>query len=113
MTIPPIKDNQPLKRSDTAPMEASFPMKRGHFVLESGHHGDLWLDLELLFSTPQEARTLTKDLAPKLDPFRPEWVVAPLVEGAFVGLYVAESLGVRFGYSERGAPNRAQSLFPY
>lgn len=33
-------------------------LRRGHFALESGHHGDLWLDLDRLFVEP--------------------WVVAPL-----------------------------------
>ena len=27
--------------------------RRGHFVLESGHHGELWLELELLFLHPE------------------------------------------------------------
>lgn len=26
----------------------------GHFLLESGHHGDLWLDLELLCLRPRQ-----------------------------------------------------------
>ena len=25
-----------------------IPARGGHFLLESGHHGELWLDLELL-----------------------------------------------------------------
>jgi hypothetical protein len=28
------------------------PPRRGHFVLESGHHGNLWLDLNSLFLRP-------------------------------------------------------------
>ena len=27
--------------------------RKGHFLLESGHHGDLWLDLELLCLRPR------------------------------------------------------------
>ena len=27
-------------------------VRRGHFVLESGHHGNLWLDLDSLFLRP-------------------------------------------------------------
>jgi len=26
-----------------------LPSRRGHFLLESGHHGDLWLELDALF----------------------------------------------------------------
>jgi hypothetical protein len=25
----------------------ALPARRGHFALESGHHGELWLELEL------------------------------------------------------------------
>ena len=46
----------------TAPLEGKrvmeervlelFSARKGHFLLESGHHGDLWLDLENLFRRP-------------------------------------------------------------
>ena len=29
------------------------PARRGHFLLESGHQGDRWLDLELLCLRPE------------------------------------------------------------
>src|SRR5262249_59519858 len=39
-------------------------------------------------------------------------VWAPLVEGAFVGMLVAEALDVPFTYAERGADAAGESLFP-
>jgi orotate phosphoribosyltransferase len=31
-------------------------VRRGHFRFESGHHGDLWLDLDSLFRRPVRLR---------------------------------------------------------
>ena len=30
----------------------ALPARRGHFRLESGHHGELWLNLDALFARP-------------------------------------------------------------
>ena len=90
-----------------------LPARKGHFVLESGHHGDLWLDLELLCLQPGPVRRLAGELAGGLAGFDVEVVCGPLVEGAFVALMVAEALGVPFVYSERlvAAEGRA-ALYP-
>jgi orotate phosphoribosyltransferase len=91
---------------------ALLPARRGHFLLESGHHGDLWLDLELLCLKPDPVRRLAAHLATRLAPYAIEAVCGPLVEGAFVALMVAAELGVPFSYAER-FPNPARSaLFP-
>jgi orotate phosphoribosyltransferase len=78
-----------------------LPMRRGHFRLESGHHGDLWLDLELLCLRPEPVRRLAAQVAARLASHRVEAVCGPLVEGAFVALMVAAELGVAFTYAER------------
>jgi hypothetical protein len=36
--------------------------RRGHFVLESGHHGNLWLDLDSLFLRPARLRPFARNL---------------------------------------------------
>ena len=38
-------------------------VQRGHFVLESGHHGNLWLDLDSLFVRPARLAPFARDLA--------------------------------------------------
>jgi orotate phosphoribosyltransferase len=86
--------------------------RRGHFLLESGHHGELWFDLELLCSQPRRVRPLCADLAARLSKFNVEVVCGPLVEGAFMGLMVASELGTRFSYSERFMRPRHEGLFP-
>jgi len=86
--------------------------RRGHFLLESGHHGDLWLDLELLCSQPRRVQPLCAELADRLSKCNVDVVCGPLVEGAFVGLMVASGLGARFCYSERFMRAGHEGLFP-
>lgn len=86
--------------------------RTGHFRLESGHHGDLWLDLERLCLRPEPVRRLAAQLARQLATHRVEAVCGPLVEGAFVALFAASELGVPFTYSEPLAERTSDSLFP-
>jgi orotate phosphoribosyltransferase len=86
--------------------------QRGHFYLESGHHGNLWLDLELLCLNPEPIRRLADQLAAALSKYEIEMVCGPLVEGAFIALMVAETLKVPFTYSERQVGERTDALFP-
>ena len=37
--------------------------RRGHFLLESGHHGNLWLDLDSLFLRPAALLPVARELA--------------------------------------------------
>jgi orotate phosphoribosyltransferase len=85
--------------------------RKGHFLLESGHHGDLWLDLELLCLRPRLVERAAAELARRLRALRVDAVCGPLVEGAFVGLMVAAELDVDFSYSERFAQPAEEGLF--
>lgn len=75
--------------------------RRGHFLLESGHHGTLWLDLDTLFLRPAALLSFTRELARRLRGQGVEAVVGPLVGGAFVAEAVAAELDVRFAFAER------------
>jgi orotate phosphoribosyltransferase len=86
--------------------------RRGHFLLESGHHGDLWLDLESLCLRPRFIQPLAEELAKSLDRLEIDAVCGPLVEGAFVALMTASHLDVAFTYSERYKRETADGLFP-
>ena len=77
--------------------------RQGHFKLESGHHGDLWLELEALCLHSREIRPFAAQLAAKLVQHRVEVVCGPLVEGAFIALLVSLELGCDFVYAERFA----------
>lgn len=71
-------------------------VRTGHFRFESGDHGDLALELDLLFSDPRRIEQAGEQLAAKLAPLRPALVCGPLVGGALLGQVVARCLGVRF-----------------
>jgi orotate phosphoribosyltransferase len=77
--------------------------RRGHFVLESGHHGNLWLDLDSLFLRPLRWMPFARELARRLSAQRVEAVVGPLVGGAFVAQVVAAELDLPFAFAERHA----------
>jgi orotate phosphoribosyltransferase len=75
--------------------------RRGHFVLESGHHGNLWLDLDSLFLRPAALLPFAGELARRLVAHGVEAVVGPLVGGAFVAEMVAAELDLRFAFAQR------------
>jgi orotate phosphoribosyltransferase len=89
-----------------------LPTRQGHFVLESGHHGDMWIDLELLFHKPDRVRPFATALAARLEKYGAEVVCGPLVEGAFLALMVASELGLPFTYSEPLPEESPAELYP-
>jgi orotate phosphoribosyltransferase len=74
---------------------------RGHFRYESGHHGDLWLDLDTLFIDAQRMRDWAKALAYRAAVCRPEVICGPLTGGAFVAQLLAAETGAAFVFAER------------
>ncbi len=86
--------------------------RKGHFLFESAHHGDMWLDLESLCLHPKRVQTIAAELAEPLLKLNLDAVCGPLVEGAFVGLMVALLLDIQFVYSERHAQPAENGLFP-
>ena len=93
-------------------VEQLLPQREGHFVFESGHHGQVWLDLERLFLHPERVQPLAEALADRLRRHQITVVCGPLVEGAFMGLMVASSLRVPFTYSEPARDHHTAGLFP-
>ena len=77
---------------------------RGHFVYESGHHGDVWLDLDRLLVDARRVRGWAAELACRSAPSQAEVVCGPLTGGAFVAQAVAAELGAGFVFAERHAP---------
>lgn len=86
--------------------------RSGHFRYESGHHGDLWLELDLLHLRPARVRPLAGRLARRLAAHGAEIVCGPLTGGAFVALHVATELDAGFVHAEGVAAPGAPSLFP-
>jgi orotate phosphoribosyltransferase len=86
--------------------------RQGHFLLESGHHGDLWFQLEALCLHSREIRVFAAQLAARLAQYNVDVVCGPLVEGAFVALLVSLELGCDFSYAERFADVAREGFFP-
>ena len=97
---------------DVASLLSTVGARRGHFLFESGHHGDFWLDLETLCARPAAIAPLAAELAARIRPYRVDAVCGPFNEGALVALLVAIELDCDFTYAER-LPNPARGgLFP-
>ncbi len=88
-----------------------IPARRGHFRLESGHHGDLWLDLDALLLRPRRLRAPAAELARSLAPHGVDAVCGPLVGGAFVAQLVAAELDVDAVHTERGPAPAGDALY--
>src|SRR4051812_23403074 len=86
--------------------------RQGHFRYESGHHGDLWLEIPRLYVRPDRLRPLAAELARRLAPHGVEAVCGPLVEGAMLAQMVAEELGAEFSFAEQFARQEADCLYP-
>jgi orotate phosphoribosyltransferase len=89
-----------------------FETQSGHFRLESGHHGDLWLEISLAFLRPSRMRPHARRLAEMLVAHRIEAICGALVEGAFLGQMVAEELDVEFCFAEQSPRPSTDGLFP-
>jgi orotate phosphoribosyltransferase len=74
---------------------------RGHFRYESGHHGDLWLDLDALFVDARRARRWAAALARRARACRPDVVAGPLTGGAFLAQSLAAEMGAGFVFAGR------------
>jgi orotate phosphoribosyltransferase len=92
----------------------SATTRNGHFRLESGYHGALWLDLDPLFVKPASIHPLVEALATRLKMHGIDAVCGPLVGGAFLAQAIASILNIEFFYAQRFVPpvTNADTLYP-
>jgi orotate phosphoribosyltransferase len=86
--------------------------REGHFVFESGHHGDRWLDLDRLFLRPRRLIPHVAALAERLSRHGVDMVCGPMVGGALVAREIATELDVEFCYTERFAHTGDDGFVP-
>ena len=84
--------------------------RRGHFRMESGYHGDLWLELDGLFVEPRCIAPSIDALASRLRPHDADVVCGPLLGGAFVAQLLAHALDADFAFTERVASSPTDTL---
>jgi orotate phosphoribosyltransferase len=85
--------------------------RRGHFLLESGLHSELWLDLDPLFADARRIAPFVSLLASKLRDYELSVVCGALVGGAFLAQLLAQELEVEFCYTAKVVvPSAARDL---
>ena len=89
-----------------------FAARRGHFKFESGHHGDLWLEIPRAYTNPRRLRRFASQLAGQLGRHAADAVCGPLVEGALLAQMVAEDMGTEFVFAEQFVRTGSGHLFP-
>jgi orotate phosphoribosyltransferase len=82
---------------------ALLKSRHGHFLLESGNHGDRWLDVDRLFDDPALAVPFARELAERLRPYDIEAVCGPASGGGILAGLVARELGVGVAVAQRSA----------
>lgn len=89
----------------THEFEAAEAMLRGHFILSSGLHSEMYLQCARVLMSPKRAEKLCADLATKIRAKLPEakfdLVVAPAMGGVIVGYEMGRQLGVDTIFCER------------
>lgn len=99
----------------TKPAATSFfeltSARRGHFQLESGHHSELWFDLDALFAVPNRIGPFVSQLTELLRSYNVAAVCGPLLGGAFLAQRVAQALDIEFCFTERVMPRDATGLY--
>lgn len=85
--------------------------RRGHFRLESGHHGQLWLDLDALFAEPRRLAPFVNALADRIRSHNVSAVCGPLLGGAFLAQTIAHALDVEFWFTESTTAASGDGLY--
>jgi len=81
--------------------ERTGGLLRGHFLLSSGLHSDIYLQSALVLQHPTHAETLCRELAKPFKGDDVQVVLAPAIGGILVAHEVARALGARCLFGER------------
>jgi orotate phosphoribosyltransferase len=97
-----------------ADLLGTIPASRGHYLYETGQHGDLWLDLDELFMDTGRMHRSALELARQASGTQPDLVCGPVRGGAFLAQMIAEELGAGFIFSDRRVfgPGKVEYLIP-
>ncbi|MEI6107430.1 MAG: phosphoribosyltransferase family protein [Opitutae bacterium] len=82
-------------------MSDLFPAQSGHFLFESGHHGDLWLELDALWARPTQLAPSVTALARELARHQPDAICGPQTGGAYLARLIALELGLKAFATEK------------
>jgi orotate phosphoribosyltransferase len=82
-------------------MLESHAWLEGHFRLTSGKHSGNYMQCAMLLRFPKYAAFTGGELAKKLAPLKPDFIVSPALGGLIIGHEVARALDVPFLFCER------------
>lgn len=82
-------------------MEEAGALEKGHFLMKSGRHADLFLQCAHLIERAEITEKLCRALAESCQGCRCDVVMAPALGGLIFGYEVSRVLGKRFIYCER------------
>jgi orotate phosphoribosyltransferase len=89
----------------------TLPVRRGHFLLESGLHTNVWFTLDAMFVAPHDIAPQVAALADLLRPYSLSAICGPLVGGAFLAHAVAAHMRLRFYFSQQFTDTSEGGLF--
>lgn len=82
-------------------LEDSGALLSGHFVLTSGRHSDRYVQCARVLEDPALTTRLANEIVARISDRDIDLVAAPAVGGIILGFAVAQTLGVKFIFSER------------
>ncbi len=88
-----------------------LPIRHGHFLLESGLHSDVWIDLDAWFVDLQKIEPDIAALAELIQQHDVTAICGPLLGGAFVAQALASRLGLHFYCTESFRPSDGNGLY--
>ncbi len=95
----PMNDDEIL-----AALKKTDALREGHFVLTSGRHSGRYVQCARVLEDPALTTDLARTAVARLPKdLQVDMVAAPAVGGLIIGFAVAQALGVKFIFSERGA----------
>jgi orotate phosphoribosyltransferase len=86
--------------------------RQGHFLLESGYHGEWWFRLDPLFDDPLRLHPFVTELAGRLAAHGVDAVCGPMTGGAKLARMIADELAIDYFFTERFERPGAAGLFP-
>lgn len=89
-------------------LEQSGAVMRGHFILTSGRHSDVYFEKFRVLERPDVLSALCADIATRFRPLSPDFVAGPTTGGIIIAFEVARQIGVPAVYVE--AENGARTL---
>lgn len=84
----------------------------GHFRLTSGKHSGNYMQCAMLLRFPKYAAFAGGELAKKIAPLKPDFIVSPALGGLIIGHEVARALDVPFLFCERENGSMRLRRFP-